>query len=178
MASRLFTAQQRTQPEPEPEVDPVEVTASTSLFSVTRRHTPRRAPRVEAPSLLVAPPATTSPPGADVPEVVSGQVIDSAWGSAVADDLSELWSTVGGLPANLDEVWVGPSPPYRPAVRPVVRLRRRGRLRDGATGADRANRPAGCDRPTGGNRCRVDGARPAGSDGAARGDGAGWSDRS
>jgi hypothetical protein len=38
-----------------------------------------------------APPPTSSPGGADVPEVVAGTTILASWGTAIADDLAELW---------------------------------------------------------------------------------------
>ena len=81
----------------------------TALFRKPRRKGPRLlrqvqpglfTPRlepfdIEGPTTPPAP--TVSPDGPDVPEVVTGQLITSAWGSDVADDLAELHADIAAL---------------------------------------------------------------------------------
>jgi hypothetical protein len=71
----------------------------------TRLFTNPPAPAAPAPALFRPPPAPDprvvpapddSPPGADVDEVVSGDLVASEWGIAVAADLAELHAKIDG----------------------------------------------------------------------------------
>jgi len=68
-----------------------------------RRFTNTPAPRIEPRADIEGPTAPpgpgVSPDGPDVPEVVAGQVITSAWGSDVADDLAELHADIAAVAA-------------------------------------------------------------------------------